>query len=203
MTAYRLHNAVVTLALALASTPAVANAPGSDPVAPGGFTVYVSGFAGRLTSNVHHELFLTPWSADFLDSYLAGVALGVERPGPWPRFDIGAELQLVRWTGAQRHWELNAMPVVGRYRFEGQAGPLRSVAFGLGLSYASEIPSEELARDGESNRFLVYWSAEAEFGAQDGALSPFIKVHHRSNAFGLIEEESGSNSIAFGLRRRF
>jgi hypothetical protein len=199
---------VIGLAIGAAGAPVWANSSALDrlPPAPASstdLTYYISGFAGQLTDNVHHEVLLTPWDVDSIDSYLAGVAIGFERPSPWAQIDIAAELQLVKWFGDQQHWELNAMPVVGRYRFDGRAGPLRSLSFGLGFSYASEIPLQELIRDGESNRFMIYWSAEAEFGPADATVSPFIKLHHRSNAFGLIEEESGSNSIALGLRRRF
>lgn len=166
-------------------------------------TIYVSGFFGQITDNSHPDIFFRPWEVDFLDSYMVGAAIGFERQTPWSSVDIGAEAQLVKWFGDQTHWELNAMPIIGRYRFNGVAGPLRSLAFGLGFSYASEIPRYELESDGESNRFMIYWSAEAEFGKPDAEFAPFIKVHHRSNAFGLIEEEAGSNAIALGLRRRF
>lgn len=166
-------------------------------------TYYVSAFAGQLTENSHHEVWGSPWDVEWLDSYILGGALGFERPTRWSRVDIGAEVQLVKWFGNQTHWELNAMPIIGRYRFDGRAGPLRSASFGLGFSYASEEPVEELIKDGESNRFLIYWAAELEFGNTEDRLTPFIKLHHRSNAFGLIEEETGSNSVAVGLRRRF
>ncbi|WP_425093025.1 hypothetical protein [Tropicimonas sp. S265A] len=189
--------------LALPSTLVHANTSGADRSRADDTTFYVSGFAGQLTENVHHEVLLTPWDVEFLDSFLLGAAVGVERPSPWAQVDLGAELQLVKWTGNQHHWELNAIPIIGRYRFDGRAGPLRSLAFGVGFSYASAIPTEEVIRDGESNRFLIYWKAEAEFGPPDAAVSPFIKLHHRSNAFGLIEEEAGSNTVAVGLRRRF
>jgi hypothetical protein len=29
------------------------------------------------------------------------------------------------------------------------------------------------------------------------------RIHHRSNAFGLISDEGGSNALAFGLKWRF
>jgi len=198
----------LALSIGVFASPASANAPEVDPLKSNDrtrseVTYYVSGFAGQLTNNSHHEVWLPPWDVEWLDSYILGAAIGFEQPTGWSSVDIGAEAQLVKWFGNQTHWELNAMPVIGRYRFDGRAGPLRSLAFGLGFSYASEVPAEELVRDGNSNRFLIYWSAEIEFGDTEGRLSPFVKLHHRSNAFGLIEEEAGSNTVAIGLRRRF
>lgn len=203
----------LAIVIGLAAAPAFAGNPETAPVdtelltpempPEADITYYVSGFAGRLTANSHHEVWLPPWDFDWRDSYIVGGALGFERPTRWSRVDVGAEVQLTKWFGDQTHWELNAMPIVGRYRFEGRAGPLRSASFGLGFSFASEEPPEELLKDGESNRFLIYWAAELEFGNSDDKLTPFLKLHHRSNGFGLIEEETGSNSVVLGLRRRF
>jgi hypothetical protein len=198
----------------VASSPALAQAtneiaapevtdPVMDGVRPNGLTYYTSVFAGNITDQDFHQILLEPWDTEFLDSWMVGGAIGFERPTRWSRVDLGAEVQLVKWFGDQDHWELNAMPILGRYRFEGTAWLLRSVSFGLGLSYASEVPVEEVIDDGESNRFMVYWAAEAEFGRTDSKYTPFIKLHHRSNAFGLIDEDAGSNTLALGLRRRF
>jgi len=178
-------------------TDAALLTPASD------LTYYVSGFAGVLTDQDYHEIALDPIDIEFRDSQLVGFAGGFERPTRWNNITIGAEAQIVRWFGDQEHWELNAMPLVGRYHFDGGVGILRSLSFGLGFSYASELPLEEVDRAGESNRFLVYWAAEAEFGRPDAKVTPFFLLHHRSNAFGLIEENGGANSLAVGLRRRF
>jgi hypothetical protein len=177
--------------------------PVTDVVSPSQLTYYVSAFAGVLTGQNYDDILLDPGSTDFRDSQLLGFAVGFERPSRWKSVDIGAEAQIVRWVGKQDHWELNAMPIVGRYRFDGRAGILRSLSFGLGFSYSSELPAEEVDRKGESNRFLIYWAAEAEFGDAEDKLTPFFKLHHRSNAFGLIEEDGSANSLAVGLRRRF
>lgn len=198
------------LADGLSPAPAADPAPvvsAADPVTDAaranGLTYYTSVFAGVITDQDFHDILLEPQETDFLDSEMIGAALGFERPTRWSRIDLGGEIQVVKWFGTQDHWELNAMPIIGRYRFEGTAWLLRSVSFGLGLSYASEVPVEEVIDDGVSNRFMVYWSAEAEFGRTDSTYTPFIKLHHRSNAFGLIEEDAGSNTLAVGLRRRF
>ncbi|MEM8870338.1 MAG: hypothetical protein AAGE38_08045, partial [Pseudomonadota bacterium] len=139
------------------TTGAASSAP--DPFYdPDGWSL--TGFAGVMTDNVWEES-IQPWETEFLDSYLIG--LGLRRD--WPvagsnRYFIGIEGQTVAHFGDQTHLEFNA-PVVLSYRPQGRwSGPVDVLSFGLGLSYASEIPQTEINRDGASQRLMIYWMAE-------------------------------------------
>lgn len=77
-----------------------------------------------------------------------------------------------------------------------------SVAFGIGPSYATDIPAEEVARDGDSARLLLYWVAELEVGLPERPWSVLARLHHRSTAYGLFAEDGGSNFVTLGLRWR-
>ncbi len=111
---------------------------------------------------------------------------------------------MVRHFGDQTHWEFN-LPIIARWEtFPWDNVIDTSLAWGIGPSYASETPAAEVAREGESQRWLVYWLGELELGlpGQRG-WTALVRVHHRSEAFGLIADEGGSNALTVGLRRRF
>ncbi|MEM9642135.1 MAG: hypothetical protein AAGA19_11605 [Pseudomonadota bacterium] len=183
-----------------ATTGAASSAP--DPFYdPDGWSL--TGFAGVMTDNVWEES-IQPWETEFLDSYLIG--LGLRRD--WPvagsnRYFIGIEGQTVAHFGDQTHLEFNA-PVVLSYRPQGRwSGPVDVLSFGLGLSYASEIPQTEINRDGASQRLMIYWMAEVAVPGPIAQSEVLFRLHHRSDGFGLFEENSGSNALTIGIRRSF
>ncbi len=160
-------------------------------------TVYV----GNMTSNKWEELF---FSADFIDSYLAGYALTFDHSIS-PRWSIGAEAQLTYHFGDQTYAEIG-MPLTLRYRPENPwLRVLDSFAFGLGMSHTTEVPQVEIDNgDGErSRRNLFYWMLETQFESGRPGRRWFLRIHHRSDAWGTLEPEGGSNALAFGLRQDF
>lgn len=156
-------------------------------------------FGGQMTSNVWEEA-LNPTQTEFIDSYLVGLAVGKDfaRKEKW---DFGWEGQVVAHFGEQDHFEFN-VPVYARYYLPESWRILKSLTFGLGLSYATEVPPVEIAIDGESSQLLVYWMGELEFHLPSDDLTLVFRLHHRSNAFGLIPEDGGSNAFVLGLRWR-
>ncbi|WP_299546452.1 hypothetical protein [uncultured Tateyamaria sp.] len=161
---------------------------------------YVSGFVGTLTKNRWHDA-LRPQQVEFADSYMIGGALGWDRRIGASRFRYGIEAQLAAHFGRQDHLELS-VPVVLRY-VPDQGAPLRSVGAGLGLSYASQVPQVEIDRNGASQRFFVHWMAEIEFATPDPDRTAFLRVHHRSDGYGVFEVDAGSTGFVLGLRHRF
>ena len=61
----------------------------------------------------------------------------------------------------------------------------------------------EVANEGDSQRRVVYWMVELELGPPDKGWSGIFRLHHRSEAFGLIADEGGSNVLVIGLMQRF
>ncbi len=177
----------------LAAAPAVAQ----DRKRPNAVTV----FAAQMADNNWHEIVALD-DVSMRDAYLVGAGVSRELAGS-DSWALEAEGQVVRHFGGQEHWEFNGV-LVGRWR----GAPWRetlptSLAFGIGPSYASAVPAEEVARDGESARFLLYWMAEAEIGVPDSRWSAVARLHHRSNAYGVLAEDGGSNWLTIGIRRRF
>lgn len=180
--------------LVLASAPAFAQPWEGRPNA-------VAVFGARMADNNWIEI-ATIDDLGVRDAWLVGVALSRELAGTG-RGALEAEVQGVRHFGEQGHWETNAA-LVARWRsFPWNRRLPTSVAFGIGPSYASKVPAEEVARDASSARLLLYWVAELEVGARDGPWSGLARLHHRSNAYGVFAEEGGSNWLTLGLRRRF
>lgn len=115
---------------------------------------------------------------------------------------IELEGQVLRHFGDQSHWEgtLALMFRTGQIPLFG--GLSVNLAFGEGLSYASERPRLEGSFRVEPSRFLNYLAFEAEFSHASLPGVYFVpRIHHRSGIFGLIaERESGSNFIGAGIR---
>jgi len=187
--------ATKALPVALALTLAPAGAVGDDR------RNAVTLFGARMADNNWHEIVALD-DVGMRDAWLAGVALSHEFAGgeDWA---LELEGQTVRHFGDQDHWEFNAA-LLARWRgFPWREAVPTSVAFGIGPSYATEVPPEEVARDGESARFLLYWVAELEVGLPDRSWSAIARLHHRSNAYGVLAEDGGSNWLTLGVRRRF
>jgi hypothetical protein len=159
-------------------------------------------FAGQMTENEWREV-VTLEDVKFRDTYLAGLSLSRELGSVLGGLVIELEGQVVRHFGNENLWEFNAAAVARWRRFPWSATLPTSIAFGIGPSYTSETPPEEVAIEGESQRLLVYWLGELELGLPDSRWSAFARLHHRSGVFGLVAEEGGANWVALGIRRRF
>lgn len=120
------------------------------------------------------------------------------------------EANVVKHFGKQNDFELNFI-IFSRWHitpFDNFADI--NIAFGDGLSYASEIPYYERIRWPKRSQLLNNMSFELAFDmpveADSGVaeLSAVVRLHHRSGAFGLFNGVHGaSNVVAVGLRSRY
>jgi hypothetical protein len=115
---------------------------------------------------------------------------------------IEVEGQVLRHFGDQNHWEGTIALMFRTGQIPLFWGLSVNLAFGEGISYASERPRLEGSFRVEPSRFLNYLAFEAEFSHASLPGVYFVpRIHHRSGIFGLIaERESGSNFIGAGLR---
>jgi hypothetical protein len=161
----------------------------------------VTAFAGLITANAWEDAVLV-WDADYLKSGIVGFALGQDlvRRG---RLSLGYEVQLAGHFGIQDHVEVNA-PLVLRYDRAGhRIAPIGSLAFGIGPSWASEKPQVEIDLDGDTTRTMIYWMGEVGFDLPGDTVEGVLRLHHRSDGYGLFPVDSGSNAVVVGFRRRF
>jgi hypothetical protein len=161
-------------------------------------------YAGWMTSNHFDDFFHNVDDLNLKDSYLIGVALARCIGKYQDKVSFEIEGQIIKHFNYQTHWELNALVVARWEKFWWDDVLDTSVAFGLGPSYATDEPEIELENDGDTSQFLIYWMLELAIGLPDYPRVALItRIHHRSNAFGLISDEGGSNALAFGLKWRF
>lgn len=159
-------------------------------------------FGGAMTEGRWYEA-LSPGKVAFAGSSLAGASLAWERQIDRSRFSYGIEAQLVVHSGRQDHLEFN-LPLTLRYT-PPRPWPRRfqSAAFGIGLSHATKVPQVEIDRKGISQRNFVYWMAEAEFALPRPEDSVYLRLHHRSDGYGVYDVSSGSTGVVLGWRRAF
>lgn len=162
----------------------------------------ISAYGGRMTdSDLAHAI--SP-NADFVDAYLIVGAFA------WTFkrfFDDGLSLEVegnvVKYFGDQDNWEFNAA-VAGRWhKFPWNDTVATTIAWGIGPSYASEVPEVEKEIHETSEQLLVFWFAEITLGPPKSRWAAAFRLHHRSTAFGTFANDGGSNSLALGLKYHF
>jgi hypothetical protein len=186
----------------MASALVLFSLPAGAETADWAATVYAARVSGEETwQGVIKNLF----SNTYVDSYLVAGALSREYAQYLDgALRLEAEGQLARNFGDQDHWEVNAMPVVARWtRFPWSERVRTSAAFGLGLSYATELPPVEVELEGGSHQTLVYWMVDLTAGPVNSPWEFCIRLHHRSVAWGLFGEDGGVNALGLGMRYNF
>ncbi|HBG97628.1 MAG TPA: hypothetical protein DDY29_02485 [Rhodobacteraceae bacterium] len=164
---------------------------------------HLSVFAGTLIMNDWNEAFAQPQDLNFTGDSLVGLAAGRDWSLGWRGLSAGIEGQLAWHFGDGYSYGQIALPAVLRYDPGWQRVLLRSFAYGLGLSYTTEISQPEVEKGGQSQRTMFYWFLETEFGRPERPLRYFARLHHRSTGFGAFGEAGSSNYLLVGVRRRF
>ncbi|HRH82018.1 MAG TPA: hypothetical protein PLW81_13315 [Thiobacillaceae bacterium] len=158
-------------------------------------------YAGRLTDGDWED---TLGSSGMIDAYLLDAALSrTFWRAPDNAYSFELEGNVAKHFGDQDHWELN-LAVTGRWnRFPWNDRVATSIAFGVGPSFASEVPKEEIRLNGSSESTLVYWHLELTLGPPKENWAALLRLHHRSTGFGLMGDDGGSNAVTVGLRYYF
>ena len=161
-------------------------------------------YAGRMTSNHWEDVFIDTFNLDFVDSYFLAIGLARKVGEYQDRMSFEIEAQVVKHFDYMDHWEFNGL-VTGRWeKFWWDDTIDTSLAFGIGPSYATDEPEVELDNNDETSKFLIYWMIELALGLPNHPQTAFIaRLHHRSNAWGLINKDGGSNGIGFGLKYKY
>ena len=161
-------------------------------------------YGGRMTDNSIDDFVDNIPGIDFEDSYLLTLALArrIATLGELASFEV--EGQLVKHFDQQDHWEFNALLTARWEMFFWDKYLDTSFAVGAGPSYATDVPEIEVQRSDGSERLQVYMMLELEFTLPSHPnMAVITRIHHRSNAFGIVADEGTSNALAFGLKFRF
>jgi hypothetical protein len=161
----------------------------------------VSLYAGRVTSE-HWDDLITSDNVQYEDAHLVVLAVDYTLKTYFEdALALSVEAQVGKYFGDQDHFEFNLPLIVGRWqRFPWQRHVATTFAYGIGPSYATEVPPVEAEIDSDSARWMVYWFAEFTIGPPQSFWSVLFRLHHRSEAFGLVAENGGANTLAAGLR---
>ncbi len=166
---------------------------------------FVSFYAGQYSDTAFNKIIR--FDTDFEDSFVYVFSVG-RQLGVWrERIGYEWEAQVGVHTGEQTHQEVNGAFTLRWLPFPWDDFLDTSFAFGNGISYATEDPPLEL-REGDENRtsrWLYYFLAEWAFALPDQPQwDLFVRVHHRSSVFGLIDDiNTATNFVGLGMRYRF
>jgi len=166
---------------------------------------FVSLYAGQFSDTALNEL--VRFNTDFKDSYVFVLSGGKEigRYKDLASFEL--EGQVGAHSGLQFHLEVNGAFTIRWIKFPWDRYLDTSFAVGNGVSYAFQKPElEELYSDnGETSHWLYYILAEWAFSLpQVPQWEIFLRAHHRSSVFGLIDGLfAASNFGGVGVRYRF
>lgn len=160
-------------------------------------------YAGRMTTKGWQDSLSS--DVEFADVGIAVVA------GAWTfkRFfndalSLEMEAQVGKHFGDQDHFEFNMTFLTLRWaHFPWQRYVATTFAWGIGPSYATEVPEVEAELKGDSHKFMVYWMGELTFGPPRSDWAVMLRLHHRSGAFGVVADEGGSNTLTAGLKFYF
>ena len=163
---------------------------------PGPWSAFVYG--GKWTDNRWNEI--VRGQTEMRRSYVwaAGAARNLYNFGDF--FSVEGELNVAKNSGRQHHFEVNSAVVLRWQAFPWSQYVATSLAYGLGISYALERPAIEDEPDRRASRSLVFMPTELTLGPPEADWTMLLRIHHRSGAFGVIDDAGGSNFISLGVR---
>ncbi len=140
------------------------------------------------------------------DSYIWVVGLSRQLDRLYEHLLLEGEVNVGLHSGLQEHLEFNVSPVLRWTALPWDPLVNSSIAYGLGLSFATDKPEVETVEDKEASRFLFFMVGEVTFeltSTGSTAWETFVRIHHRSGGFETIIDAEGSNFLSLGLRYRF
>lgn len=199
---------LVVIALAAQFTQAAAqqsDASDSPPTAERG-PLSVGLYAGELYKSEYISILYRPKDIQLSPSYLvaANVDYLIYKSVDVP-IQFEGELDVAKRFHGADEFDIVLAPFVRWTSFPWNRFLYTNVRLGaLGLSYTSGVSVWERQNSGDNrgSNFLQFGAMEVSFAARENARSEiFVRVHHRSGIFTLINGVSGgSNYLACGFR---
>ncbi len=194
------NSSLIIFFVLISASSCLAEVPLLEEKPPYSLSVY----GGRMTDNEIEDFVVDIPDLDFEDSYLLTLALARRFATYKELASFEVEGQIVKHFDQQNHWEFNALLAARWEAFFWDEYLDTSFALGAGPSYATEVPEIEVQRSGDSEHLQVYMLVELEFALPSHPnIAVITRVHHRSNAFGIVADDGTSNALAFGLKFGF
>jgi hypothetical protein len=166
----------------------------------------VTGIGGVLTTSKSSDIWLHG-NIVLDDDTLFGLAVSKVLFSTGKNLDWEFEQQAVKHFGGQNNWEFNSVLMIRWKTFPWDSFIDTSLAFGDGISIATDTPDLEVAHYGanNANAILNFVLAEFTFALPDHPNPELVmRMQHRSGAFGLIDDTwDASTAFAWGLKVRF
>lgn len=176
----------------------------------------VSLYAGPYTDNSLPEEIALFKPLSFEDATLVAASYAEVIAQPSSRYRWEIEGNVAGWFGDQDHVELGGLALLRWLAFPWDDWLDTSFGFGNGLSWATSKPDLEAFFHPDTGATQLLWRIAVEFEfARPARLrhqhpswmdhwATFVRVHHRSGAFGTFDGvDGGSNVLALGLRYRW
>lgn len=165
-------------------------------------------YGGALTQHSFIESFTNP-DPRWTTSYIAAVDVSyvVYRSQTLP-LDIEIDATIAKRFGDDKQWDFGIVPMLRWKAFPWNDFVYTNFRLGLlGVSYVTGVSPWELhwAGNDEGSKVLNYLAVELDFKPDpDANLELFLRSHHRSGIFGLINDtHGGSTYMTMGLRWHF
>jgi len=186
---------------ARADEPASTESP-----AGAGAILRVGVFVGMLNEQAFPQMLYEPGHADLASSYIAEVQAvrTLHRFTSMP-LDVELEGGVGKRFGEDHQTELDLLPMLRWKLFPWNRWVYTNLRLGLlGVSYASGISSYERqsSKNDRGSKFLNLVIPELTFAPSASSSTEFfVRVHHRSGIFGVIDgTHGGSSYVAAGFR---
>jgi hypothetical protein len=162
-------------------------------------------YSAKFTTGSLQELF--QFESEITNNKIYVLALTRKINTFYKKFDWEVEGQISKNVGPrQKNWGLN-IPIIIRWNIlKSQRKILKSIAAGVGLSYASEPPVYEIDLHGDSSKLLLYNMVEIDFFLPNyPSLFLVARIHHRSSMFQFFNKNirGASNALGLGLKYKF
>jgi len=142
---------------------------------------------------------------DYFDSRISVMGLNYPLEPSIEKIHFEMEGQIGKHEGLMHHWESNLV-LIARIGFLEESLPL-SLAYGIGLSYAWEVPEPEAKIEGPpTNQILNYFLFELDVGLPGIDWNPrlLLRIHHRSGVYGIYcPDNCGANFVTAGIKISF
>jgi hypothetical protein len=193
---------IVALWVSLGSALAAEKATGKLEQQKATSTTSVFFYIGQFSATRFNRIIR--FDTDFQSSWVGVLGMNRELVGLGRHARLEGEVNFAQHWGMQHHQEANLALIARWTRFPWDGIFDTSLAFGSGLSFASQPPPLEKTPEQPADRFLLYMVTDIE-GTRPSwrNWSVFARIHHRSGIFGLLSDARGSNFVGLGVRLRY
>lgn len=166
-------------------------------------------YVGELSHLAFAKIIVTPWRTDLQPSYLASLNLTYVAYR-FERLPLSLEIDasVGKRFGQDHEWDFGIIPMARWRDLPWNSFLYTNIRMGfVGASYVTGISPWERRNSGNNrgSRYLNFMVPEVTFSSgPDAPWEAFVRIHHRSGGYGLINGVGGgSNYVSVGFRAQY